>query len=318
MSFPNIAVKEGAASPRQTRARTEKPLLERLTGYAFITPHLIFFLVFMVGPTVYGLYISFFNWDFLGTPSFVGLKNYLRLFNPDTLQGTYFWKAVWSTIQFVIYSVPVLIVIPLLLALALNTQVRGRILFRTVFYAPVILSVATVAIIWRWMLDTNAGMLNYYLKTWFGSKLLVPWLVELPWVWISLVIMTCWWTIGNNMVMFLAGLQGIPEQYYEAARIDGANRFRQFWHITLPLLKPTTLLVTVMTTIASFNLFGQPYMTTGGGPGVATRTAVMLIRNEAFKDFRMGSASAMAWMVGIIMIAISIAQFRLLKDQVEY
>lgn len=316
MSASAPVLKETA--PRQTKVLTKKPLLTRMQGYLFIAPHLLFFLVFMVGPTLYGLYISFFNWDFLGEPSFVGLKNYLRLFDFNTLQGEYFWKAVWATLQFVVYSVPILIVVPLLIALALNTQLRGRIVFRTIFYAPVILSVATVAIIWRWMLDTNAGMVNYYLKEWFGISKLAPWLVEMPWVWISLIVMTAWWTIGGNMVMFLAGLQGIPEHLYEAAKIDGATGFRQFWHVTLPLLKPTTLLVTVMTTIASFNLFGQPYMTTGGGPGVATRTVVMMIRNEAFKDFRMGSASAMAWTVGIIMMIISLIQFRLMKDQVEY
>lgn len=305
-----------AGTQTQTVRRT-KPIMARLTPYFFIAPHLFFFLIFLVGPTLYGLYISFFNWDFLGGAKFIGLKNYLNLFNSATLQGTYFWKSVWATSQFVIYSVPLLILIPLLLALALNAQLRGRIVFRTIFYAPVILSVATVAIIWRWMLDTNAGMINYYLTAWFGSTK-IAWLVELPWVWISLVIMTCWWTVGNNMVLFLAGLQGIPEHLYEAAEIDGATGFKRFWHVTLPLLKPTTLLVTVMTTIASFNLFGQPYMTTAGGPGVATRTAIMLIRNEAFKDFRMGSASAMAWTLGIIMIAISVIQFRIMKDQVEY
>lgn len=298
--------------------RPRKPFMQRIAPLGFIGPHLLFFLVFMVGPTLYGLYISFFNWDFLGTAKFIGFKNYLNLFDSKTLQGTYFWQSVWATLQFVIYSVPFLIAVPLALAMALNTGLRGRIVFRTIFYAPVILSVATVAIIWRWMLDTNAGMINFYLQTWFGQTKLVPWLVDKPWVWIALVVMTCWWTIGNNMVMFLAGLQNIPEHLYEAAAIDGATGFKQFWSITLPLLKPTTLLVTVMTTIASFNVFGQPYMATGGGPGVATRTAVMMIRNEAFKDFRMGSASAMAWVIGIIMMIISVIQFRLMKDQVEY
>ena len=309
---------ETPAPPQTRSARRTRPLASRLAPFAFVAPHLLFFLVFMVGPTLYGLYISFFKWDFLGEPSFIGLKNYLTLFDSNTLQGTYFWKSVWATVQFVIYSVPFLIAIPLLLALALNTKLRGRIVFRTIFYAPVILSVATVAIIFRWMLDTNAGLLNYYLKELFGVQKLIPWLVELPWAWIGLVVMTCWWTIGNNMVLFLAGLQGVPEQVYEAARIDGATGWRQFWQITLPLLKPTTLLVTVMTTLASFNIFGQPYMTTLGGPGVATRTAVMMIRNEAFKDFRMGSASSMAWVIGVIMMIISVAQFRLMKDNVEY
>ena len=305
-------------SARAAPVRRGRPLLDRIVPYLFIGPHLLFFLAFMVVPTVFGLYISFFNWDFLGSARFVGFKNYLNLFDKSMIQGTYFWPAVWATVEFVLYSVPLLLLIPLLLALALNTRLRGRVVFRTVFFAPVILSVATVAIIWRWMLDTNAGLVNYFAKAWFGIDRLTPWLVEQPWAWISLVIMTVWWTIGSNMVLFLAGLQEIPEHLYEAASIDGARGFHCFWHITLPLLKPTTLFVTVMTTIASFNVFGQPYMTTGGGPGTSTRVAIMLIRNEAFKDFRMGSASAMAWVLGLIMIVISLVQFRLMKDQVEY
>ncbi|MCG0237726.1 MAG: sugar ABC transporter permease [Firmicutes bacterium] len=190
--------------------------------------------------------------------------------------------------------------------------------FRTVFYAPTVLSVATVAIIWRWLLDTNAGLVNYYLRTYLGVGQNIPWLTDLPWAWIALVLMTVWWTMGGNLILFLAGLQDIPETLYEAARIDGANGWQLFRHITLPGLKPTLLFVTVMTTIASFNLFGQPYMTTGGGPNRATQTVIMLIRDEAFKAYRMGSASAMAWVLGIVMMVVSIFQFRALRQHIEY
>ncbi|HEY8346481.1 MAG TPA: sugar ABC transporter permease [Symbiobacteriaceae bacterium] len=302
----------------QAAARQQKPWGQRIVPYLFIAPHLVFFVTFVATPVLYGFWLSLNQWDFLGEPKFVGLQNYLNLFDKSTVQGLYFWNAMGNTLEFVLYSVPLLVTIPLGLALALDTRLPGRVIFRTVFYAPMVLSVATVAIIWRWLLDTNAGLVNYYLKSILGIGEKIPWLADLPWAWISLVLMTVWWTIGGNLILFLAGLQDIPQTLYEAARIDGANSWQTFRYITLPGLKPTLLFVTVMTTIASFNLFGQPYMTTGGGPNRATQTAVMLIRDEAFKAYRMGSASAMAWVLGLLMMVVSIFQFRAMRQHIEY
>jgi multiple sugar transport system permease protein len=316
-SQPDAQVRKGAPV-RTAVQRSRKPLFEQVAPYLFIAPHMLFFLGFVVIPVFFGLYISLFNWSIFGEAEFTGLKNYANLFSLESHQGSNFWKAMQNTAGFVLYSVPLLVVIPLAIAVALNQPIRGRVFFRTIFYAPVILSVATVAIIWRWMMDTNAGLVNYYLSSWFGVDAPVPWLVVQPFATMFLVIMTMWWTIGGNMVLFLAGLQGIPDSVLEAASLDGANGWRRFLHVVLPLLKPTMLFVIVMTTIASFNLFGQPYMTTGNGPDKTTMSLVMLIRGEAFKDFRMGSASAMAWIMGLIMMVISVIQFRLMKDQVEY
>ncbi|MEZ0536820.1 carbohydrate ABC transporter permease [Caldicellulosiruptoraceae bacterium PP1] len=286
-----------------------KKILSKLTPVLFIGPHFILFLIFLIYPTFYGLYISFFKWDFMTEPKFVGFKNYMDLFNKETIDYSEFWSSLWHTIEFVIFSVPLLIAVAFILALLLNEKIPFKNFFRTIFYMPVALSVSTICLIWMWVFDSNAGILNYY----FGIK--TPWLSDLPYAWIALVIMTIWWTIGNNMVIFLAGLQDVPEEYYEASRIDGANWFQQLFHITLPSLKPTFLFITITSTIASFNLFGQPYIATRGGPGTATRTAVMYIRDVGFSQYRMGSAAAMAILMGLIMIVISIFQYRIMDRE---
>lgn len=295
----------------------QRPFLQRIVPYLFVAPHFVFFLTFMVVPTFLGLWISFHKWDFLAEPKWVGWRNYLNLFDPETIQYEYFWPALLNTFKFVLFSVPLLILVPLLLALALNTQVWLKGLFRSIFFAPVILSIASVGIIWRFFLDTQAGLLNYWLGTYLKIDS-IAWLTTIPWAWVSIVLVTIWWTSGSNMVLFLAGLQDIPEHLYEAGRIDGATRWDLLLRITLPLLRPTLLFVTVMTTLASFNIFGQPYMLTGGGPSHGTRMVLMLIREEAFSAFRMGSASAMAYILGIIMIVVSIGQFKWLRDNIEY
>ncbi|OCL28750.1 ABC transporter permease [Orenia metallireducens] len=294
-----------------------KGKLKKLEPYLFTAPHLIFFIAFLAFPVFFGLYISLHRWELLGWEKpFVGLKNYLQLFNSNTIQYEYFWNAMANTFKFVIFSVPFLVVVGLFLALLVNKVFKGKALFRGIFYTPVILSITSVTLIWKWILDNQSGLANY-LITALGFNP-IPWLSETKFAWISLVLVTIWWTVGQNMLLFLAGLQDIPQHLYEAAEIDGANTWRKFWHVTLPSLKPTTLFVTVMTTIGSFNIFGQPYMMTKGGPGRATQVAIMYIQEEAFANYRMGSASAMALVMSLFIIIVSMFQFKIMSSDIEY
>jgi multiple sugar transport system permease protein len=291
--------------------------MKKLTPYFFIAPHLLFFTVFLIVPTVYGIYISFHEWNFFDNPTFIGLQNYADiLVNKDSLYYPYFWKAFKATLLFVILSVPFLIIVPLFIAIAMDTKPFGNNIFRTLFYAPSMLSVATVVLIWIWMLDTNAGLVNFYLEE-LGIAENIPWLTGLPWAWVSLVVMTVWWTMGYNMIIFLAGLQEVPQHLYEAAKIDGANGIQRFWHITLPGIRGPMLFVVVMTTLASFNVFGQPFMATGGGPGSETKVLMMYIREISFTggNPKAGLGSAMAIVMGFFMVIISVIQFYFLNKK---
>jgi multiple sugar transport system permease protein len=277
----------------------------KFTPYLFLAPHLLFFIGFLVIPVFYGIYISLHNWDYLTEPEFIGFENYQRLlFMPDSIEFQEFWNAFGNTLYFVVWTVPLLIIVPLALALGVNAKVWGRNWFRSIFFVPTMFSVATIVLIWVWILDTNAGVVNYYL----GQT--IPWLSDIPWVWVSLVLITVWWTAGTNMILFLAGLQEIPDHLYEAAWIDGANAWQRFVHVTLPGLTGPFTFVTIMTTVASFNVFGQPHMATQGGPGTETEVLMMHIRTTAFSDFQMGSAAAMALIMAVFLLIISYFQFR--------
>jgi len=291
--------------------------LDKFTSYLFILPHLVFFSVFLAFPVFFGLYISMHRWELLGWEKpFLGLGNFAKLFNSNTIQYEYFWNSLGNTFKFVVFSVPFLVIVGLLIAILVDRNFKFKGFFRSVFYTPVILSITSVTLMWNWILDTQSGLMNYILS--FLGYDPIAWLSTTKWAWVSLVLVTVWWTVGQNMLLFLAGLQDIPAHLYEAAKIDGATAWQRFWYITLPSLKPTTLFVTVMTTIASFNVFGQPYMMTEGGPGRDTQVAIMYIQEEAFSNYRLGNAAAMAIIVSLFIIAISIFQFKLMSSDVEY
>ena len=294
-----------------------KKVLHKLTPYFFIGPHMLFFVAFLAFPVFYGIYISLHNYELLSFERpFVGLDNFLRLFDHSAIQSEYFWKSVLNTLIFVVTSVPALIIVGLALAVLIEKNGVGKGIFRSTFYTPVVLSITSITLMWRWILDTQSGLINYVLS-FFGVKN-IAWLSTTKWAWFSLVLVTVWWTVGRNMLLFIAGLQEIPHQLYEAAEIDGANAWKRFRYITLPSLRPTTLFVTVITTIDSFNIFGQPFMMTNGGPGRDTLVAMMYIREEAFVHFRLGSAAAMALVLSLFIIAISIIQYKLLSTDVKY
>lgn len=301
---------------KQSFRKGKKDWKEKLTPLFFIGPHLFFFIIFLAYPTLNGLFISFHSWNFFTDMRFIGLENYINiLWDKDSLYYTYFWSAFRATLIFVILSVPFLVIVPLFLAIAINTRPPGHNFFRALFYAPSLLSVVTVVLIWIWLLDTNAGLVNYYLGVLGLDN--IPWLTRTPWVWISLVLMTIWWTIGTNMILFLAALGEIPDHLYEAAKIDGANKIQQFLHVTLPGLKGPMAFVLIITTLASFNVMAQPQLATGGGPGYETRVLILYIYEVGFTggNPRAGLAAAMSVILGLILLSISMVQFKLMTRE---
>jgi len=279
------------------------------TPYLFILPHLIFFLAFLAWPFFYGLYISLFEFDFLRPEyrPFVGLQNYANLLDPSSIQYADFWRAMRNTGVFLLYSVPPLVILALFLAVLLNGKYPGRDIFRAIYFAPFALSVTVAAVLWRWIFE-QGGLFDTY-----GQRLGLPtiaWLGEMPWPWVAITIATLWWTVGFNTVIFLAALQDIPESLYEAASIDGATSVQQFFSITLPMLRPVLIFILTTTLLASANLFGQPFIMTGGGPINQTEPVMMRIYNEGFIQNRMGSAAAMSISVAVILLLLTALNFR--------
>ncbi|WLD92795.1 carbohydrate ABC transporter permease [Alkalihalobacillus sp. AL-G] len=289
----------------------------KFTSSLFVVPYLIMFVSFLLIPLLYGIYISFHDYGLLASDRpFTGLKNYKKIFDRDSIINDIFFSGLWNTVQFVIYSVPLLVVVGLGLALIVNSlpgKIRG--LFRTLYFIPYAISVSVISIIWLWMLDTNSGLINNYLmKLGFDP---VPWLTSQPFAWISIVGATVWWTLGFNMIIFINALNEVPEELYQAAAIDGAGTWQKFIHITLPTIKPIMLFVVITSTIASFNIFGQPYLMTRGGPGDSTEVLLMGIVEQAFEQRQLGSASAMAIMMSLIMIVVSLVQYKISNSNVR-
>jgi multiple sugar transport system permease protein len=279
------------------------------TPYLFMAPYLVLFLIFVLIPVVFGLWISLHNWDYLvPRRPWVGLENYVNLFTANSTTSEPFWQSMKATGLFTLFSVPLLVVIPLLVALILNQKFRGRNFFRAVYFAPYVLGVAVVGILWRFLLDPNVGLLNYYLGQ-LGLPGDIPWTTALPWAWVSLVGMTVWWTLGFNAVIYLAGLQDIDPALYDAAKVDGANRWQRFVNVTLPGLRPVLLFVVTITFLLSANVFGQPYIVTQGAPGNETRVAIMYIAEEGLRNFNMGSAAAMSYVLALVLALPGVATF---------
>ena len=285
---------------------------ETRTAYCFLAPGLLLFAVYRLYPLLEGLRLSFTNAR-LGrlTQQWVGFANYTRL-----AEDSRFGVSLWNTAFYTVASTLPILAVPLMLALALNRG-RFRDLLRSVFFFPFTLSVVTVGLAWLWLLDPVVGPLNYYLRS-IG----VParsWLADPHTAMWTIIGTTVWWVTGYYLVIYLAGLQDIPRDLYEAAALDGASSWRSFWAITLPLLRPVLLFVVVTHVIGSFQLFGQVFVLTSGGPGDSTRTVVQHLYETAFQNFfQFGAASAMAWVLFAIILAFSVLQFRLLRGHTEY
>jgi multiple sugar transport system permease protein len=279
-------------------------------AYGFLAPALGAIAVFFFVPVAASLLLSFTDFDIYAVADasnlrFAGLDNYVRLFAEPR-----FWTALRNTLYFVLVGGPLSVAVSLAAAVLLDAKaVRCKALFRTVFFLPVVTTLVAMAVVWRYLYDPRHGLLNYVL----GRAGIDPidWLGDPMWAMPAIILLAVWKNFGFNMVIFLAGLQSIPERLYEAARIDGAGAWRTFRHVTLPMLGPTFLFVVVVTMIGSFQLFAEPYVMTQGGPADATLSIVLLMYEEGFRWWNMGYAAAIAFVLFVLILVFTLAQLRL-------
>lgn len=278
-------------------------------GYLFLAPFLIVYCVFLVYPLFKGFWISLHDWELVGTyRQFIGFLNY-----EDLWYDTLFWKSLWNTLQFVALTVPSMTILALLLALAVNNRTRIHDFLRGVFFASSVFSVSVITFIWTMMLNGDRGMIAHL----FRSVGLQPidFLRDSFWAMPSLVVATLWWGVGLPLALFVAALQQIPDELYEAAELDHASRWTTLWRITLPSIRRTIILVLVLQIVAHFQIFGQPLLMTGGGPADTTRTLVQLIYHTGFRDWQIGYASAMAMVLFAMMFVFSMLQLFLGREE---
>ncbi len=305
MAIPVVRPDVGEVVGRKAKGRLLSSRRQRsdiLWGLLFISPQVIGLVAFSLLPVIYAFALSFMQWDGLGEREYVGLQNFRDEFaNPD------FRAALSHTFIYTLISVPGGVILSLMVALAVN-HVRGKAFYRTIFFLPTVTSSVAVSMVWLWMLNGDFGLINVYLREWFA---LDPpnWLVSRTLVIPAVALVAIWAGLGFNMVIFLAGLQGIPATYLEAAQIDGASKWQQFWNITLPLLSPTTFFVTIISIIASFQVFDMIYVMTDGGPGNASTTMVFHIYELAFVKFTFGISSATAVILFALIMAVTLFQF---------
>jgi multiple sugar transport system permease protein len=292
----------------------KKQARKQWSAYLFLSPWIILFLLFTLFSVAFSFYISFREWNILEPAKpFVGLENYIRLFQDEK-----FYQALWNTILFTGFGVPLGMISGLLVALLLNTKVHGQSLFRTFYYIPVITPLVVSSVIWKWLYQGDYGLINYYLLK-FGlinEKLL--WLADPKLAMPALIIMGVWMGTGAVMVMYLAGLQGIPEELYDAAKVDGANGFQRMLYVTIPLLSPTTFYVLITSIIGSFQSFAHIYIMTNGGPLGRTTVIGYYVYQKGFRHFEMGYASAIAYVLFALIFIFTLIQIKYVKGDIQY
>jgi multiple sugar transport system permease protein len=296
---------------RFERARYRLSNSENMYGLAFVGPLILGLILFTYGPVLYSGWLSLNEGDFIRPLVWVGLDNYVRAWN-DELAA----KALVNTAYYVVGTVPAGIVLSLLLAVAMNQKLRGIVGYRAIFFLPTITSAVAISLMWAWMYNPQFGVINTALKA-IGIKG-PKWLASPDWAMLAIIIMSVWRGLGYNMLLFLAGLQGIPRELMEAAEIDGANAVQRFFRITLPLLSPTTFMLVVLSIIGGFQVFEYSYVMTRGGPLYSTLTMVLLVYQRGFETFEMGYASALAYILFAILLILTIIQFRMQRRWVNY
>jgi multiple sugar transport system permease protein len=292
---------------------TVRQMRKNWSAYLFLLPGLIHFMIFTLFAVSFAFYISFHEWNIIRPEKpYVGLDNYMRLFDDPR-----FIRSVINTFTFMI-GVPLYLISGLAVALLLNTKVRGQALFRTMFYLPVITPLVVSAIIWKWVYQGNYGLLNYYLLELGIIKEKIFWLADPNLALPALIIMGIWGATGSSMVIYLAGLQSIPEEMYDAAKVDGANAWQRLRYITVPLLRPTTFFLFITGIIEAFQIFTQVYIMTNGGPLNRTQTIAYYLYINAFRELDMGYASAMAFALFALIFGFTLIQWKFTRGDVEY
>jgi len=303
------------ARPRATRLREVLiQMRKEWTAYLFLAPSLIMFAIFTLFAVGFAFYISFRKWNILEPQkTFVGFDNYVRLAGDEK-----FHQALLVTILFTVLGVPLTMATGLSIALLLNTQIRARGIFRTLYYIPVITPLVVSSIIWKWVYQGDYGLLNYYLLELGLIKERLLWLADPDLAMPALVIMGIWSGAGSHMVIYLAGLQSIPAEFYDAAKVDGANPLQRLFHVTIPLLGPTTFFLFITSVIGAFQIFTQIYVMTSGGPLRRTTTIGFYLYQKAFRHFDMGYATAMAYALFALIFVFTLFQFRFTRRDIEY
>ncbi|MCU4742523.1 sugar ABC transporter permease [Halobacteria archaeon AArc-m2/3/4] len=282
---------------------------ESAEGILFALPYLIAFVGFMLFPLLYGFYMSLYDWDALNPEQseFIGLGNYQTLVNDPR-----FWEALWNTVWFVILTVPPLVILALLLALGVNRNVKGQTLLRTIFFSPYILTVAVVSLIWVELFAGEGGFIRY----WLGFVMEDPprFLIDPTWAMVSIAVATVWWSIAFNFIILLAARQNVPDRLYEAAKLDGASSYRMMRDITIPQMRNPLIFVVIITFVGSFQVFGQPYIMTDGGPRFSTHTIVMYLYTTGFAGRDFGYAAAIGYVLFLILITVSVVNYYVLSE----
>jgi multiple sugar transport system permease protein len=294
--------RQPAVQPRWSRLAVR----EAIEGYLFIAPWILGFLIFTLGPMLASLYFSFSHYSIVSPPRFIGFDNYARALGG---QDRLFYTSLQRTLAFAVLFVPLGVAISLGLAVALNRGLRGTTIFRTLFFLPTLTPIAAAALLWTWLLHPEVGPVNYLLSLigiqgprWLGSQ---------EWALPALAVAALWGSVGGSrMIIFLAGLQGVPQELYDSASIDGANAFQRFRHITMPMISPVVFFNVVLTTLAAFRVFALAIIATDGGPSYATWFYMLHLYNQAFRSLQMGYASALAWIFFLIVLGFTIVQFR--------
>ncbi len=297
--------------PRQTAGkRPGRTLWKALEAYVFILPSFLGVLIFIAFPVFFALYMSTQNWDGISQPFFVGLKNY-----QDLLGDTIFWISLRNTLVYTLITMPIGVVISLGIAILLNQKVRGLVFFRTAMFIPVVTSALAISVIWKWIYDFDNGLINDLLQAIHLSA--VPWLSDPTWALIGVSIIGIWQGFGFTTIIILAALQNIPESLLDAASIDGARGWTRFWYITLPLIAPTLLFVTVISFVGSFQVFTQVYYITDGGPDYGTSVLNFLVFRRAFRENTFGSAAALSYVMFAIIFIVTMIQLRISRNAVN-
>lgn len=277
-----------------------------LLPYAYIAPHLFFFIIFFVTPAIYGVYAAFTKWDLFNEPVFTGLENFKTLlFDSSNTYYRQLRNGLWNTVKFVIYTVPLCIVVPLSLALALNVRPKGNKFFQAMYYLPSLMSISTVTLSWRYFFNKDYGMMNHF----FGST--ANWFTP-PYSWIMLVIITVWWCTGSTMVIYQSALASIPQDQYEAAAVDGANAIQKFISVTLPNMIYPLMYTLVTAVVAQFNIFGQPDILLGFNNQEANAVLLQYVYENSVKKQVAGMSSAMAVILGLCIMCVTFIQIRIM------